>query len=876
MKSEKAKNGRASNTCPSLGHGISKAGKITTVFVIVALAFVFLSFSPFESNDADSTTAGDVTYVHSWTEMQNAVSDSSVSTIKLSADLKYGSGNGTFNISRSITIDLDGHTIDMNGGGASIFNVSNSSVNLVIEGGSSKGTLTGGSADKGGAICISAASSVTLNNLILTLNYAADGGAIYSEGTTLTINESKITSNFSNNSGGGICTNNCTINITGTEFKDNSAGTYNGGAIEFKGGALNLNNVTITGNRACENGGGIDVYDGIVNVKGNTVVNGNLAGFGDNIRLYDTNYVRVVGDLGSNAMLDITAPRNDVAYNEKKTIAKFEGVSPSSNVQERFSYNGYTQNAVWDESSGTICSEIQEYKRASRNPVLVDNWVDLEKLFKEAESGTYIVMTKNITAASNQGCLKFDRDSYKKDPRITLDLNGFTLSRDRSKSDGEGHVIKVKEGTVVIRDYVGTGVITGGYADNGGGINIGKDGICIINGATVKGNTAKEDGGGVCVNGYLEMHRCAIIGNTAKDDGGGISSGDDSWIYGEHSVISNNTAKVNGGGMHLHCISHDNFDDIYVSCNRISDGDGGGIHYDAAHYYDDKGLWLSEAYILGNSCTNKGGGLYNDKGDNHIEGGAISWNSAKEGGGVYTDEWMTISNVKILYNSATADGGGMYLNDSYRPFFHINDCNVDYNTAGKSGGAIRAHGGTAYFYGGSMNNNSVKENGGAVYLGNEGKLYLKTVTVTGNQAKLQAGAILVDDAADGFYMEGAIEITDNKADGDGQGVYLRKGKKIEMTGALSNGSLIDVAKDKNTGVFTSGFSAKNPNKDPALFFEAADGYEVNLNGKEASIDKDDTGTDIDDLYGIPIWAIIVIIVAIVAVIAGVVFWKRSH
>ena len=84
-------------------------------------------------------------------------------------------------------------------------------------------------------------------------------------------------------------------------------------------------------------------------------------------------------------------------------------------------------------------------------------------------NGANIKLTADI-ALSN--CLEIG-DGGSSTPTVTIDLNGKTLSRSLEAADADGHVIWVRTGsTLTVTDGSGdnSGKLTGGYANNGGGI----------------------------------------------------------------------------------------------------------------------------------------------------------------------------------------------------------------------------------------------------------------------------------------------------------------------------------------------------------------------------------------------------------------------
>ena len=174
--------------------------------------------------------------------------------------------------------------------------------------------------------------------------------------------------------------------------------------------------------------------------------------------------------------------------------------------------------------------------------VTASDWSELQDAVNKASSGQVIKLGADITCEKNGG------DRIKVDGKtITIDLNGHTLNRNRDKSHGDGHVIEVKgKSTLTITDSKGGGVITGGYAKRGGGVNIASDSTCILKGGTIRGNKA-EWGGGVYAHGTFKMEGGAIADNNASGSGGGIHCGKEGTLNLTGGTISGNTSDDAGG-----------------------------------------------------------------------------------------------------------------------------------------------------------------------------------------------------------------------------------------------------------------------------------------------------------------------------------------
>lgn len=85
-----------------------------------------------------------------------------------------------------------------------------------------------------------------------------------------------------------------------------------------------------------------------------------------------------------------------------------------------------------------------------------------------------------------------------------LDLGAFTLSL---RAGEEGSVLKVM-GSLTL---YGSGKITGGNAEQGGGVYVDSRGSFIMNGGEISGNRASSDGGGVYVTGSFTLGGNSII-----------------------------------------------------------------------------------------------------------------------------------------------------------------------------------------------------------------------------------------------------------------------------------------------------------------------------------------------------------------------------
>lgn len=136
-------------------------------------------------------------------------------------------------------------------------------------------TLSGGLADRGGAIA-SVGASLNLQDVNLVQNVAnIDGGALETGGGAIRIDGCSFLSNQTKRFNGGAIHGGGAIRITDSSFSDNLSG-LRGGAIHHDTGSLFIENCTFFANRANDHGGAIAVEDARLEILRSTV-SGNIA-----------------------------------------------------------------------------------------------------------------------------------------------------------------------------------------------------------------------------------------------------------------------------------------------------------------------------------------------------------------------------------------------------------------------------------------------------------------------------------------------------------------------------------------------------------------------------------------------------------------------
>ena len=264
-------------------------------------------------------------------------------------------------------------------------------------------------------------------------------------------------------------------------------------------------------------------------------------------------------------------------------------------------------------------------------------------------------------------------------------INYGTLTVSNSRIDGntgnDGGGIFNNSGIVsVLNSSLNNNTANDG---KGGGIFSFNNAKLTLTNSIVSNNQASNNGGGIDVyNADLALVSTSVTGNTAGSNGGGINleSNQGRNVSFNNSVISNNSAAVNGGG--IQSAGSVSLSNTSIRSNS-SDNDGGGIYIDS-----NSTVTLNRIIVSGNTARSNGGGIYNSN-NLTIANSTLSGNSTSEGGaggGLFNFGASALTNVTVSGNSA--GGGGGIFNQSDLPL-NLNSVTIAENTAAKSlGGGV--------------------------------------------------------------------------------------------------------------------------------------------------------------------------------------------
>jgi len=177
--------------------------------------------------------------------------------------------------------------------------------------------------------------------------------------------------------------------------------------------------------------------------------------------------------------------------------------------------------------------------------------------------------------------------------------------------------------------------LTGGTADQRGGLRVDANVTATLTDVSIQGNTATASGvagEGVFNNGDLTLRDSSVTGNMATNASNALGDGlwNDNILAVEESTVADNSANFRGGGVF----------------------NAGGV------------LTITDSTISTNTAPNSGGGILSgNNGTVSITNSTLSGNSAQNGGGVRTlyGSNTTIRHSTMTGNSATGSGGGIFV-----------------------------------------------------------------------------------------------------------------------------------------------------------------------------------------------------------------------
>ncbi|MDF1816297.1 MAG: right-handed parallel beta-helix repeat-containing protein, partial [Verrucomicrobiales bacterium] len=523
----------------------------------------------------------------------------------------------------------------------------------------------------GGGFYANRRSVVSIANGIIQDNTSSGHGAGFwaSDESTVTITDGNILSNeiaptIANNDerGGGFwVSGDATVNLDATDVTDNTAARQGGGF--FVGGesaTVNINDADIsgnTGNNGLQSGvyGGGFYAEGSVNLTSVNITGNKVIGEGG-----EDNHGGGFATAGHGAV--ITGTDVNIIGNEAWThgggwygadgTVNLTGGTISGNF-----VSGEGGTLTGDNNSNGVGAAA--YLVGEGNAIL--NNVTVENHVSESHGGAFYVTNRHF-----------------------LHLNGGIL---------QNNMAGIKDITDAVHG-IGTVIVDG---TDGGGFYATEDARVRIQGTTITGNVAEDEGGGFMIASdrtLLQIDSATIDKNTASSGGGGGFRNAGTVVFtGEGTVNITNNVTLQGNDA-----TADNVGGGFYSSGGSSLMVTGTLDNGVTGTGRDLTNGTAKINIAGNTAFGRGGGFYLSDGDIDLRGTAagdinvsqngISTNAnvggEKRGGGFWVSGGgrganVRIDNGTIANNFTPNDGGGFYTRDGATVV--LNETDILNNTA---------------------------------------------------------------------------------------------------------------------------------------------------------------------------------------------------
>ena len=309
-------------------------------------------------------------------------------------------------------------------------------------------------------------------------------------------------------------------------------------------------------------------------------------------------------------------------------------------------------------------------------------------------------------------------------------------------------------------------VVNGDFQENeatglGGGAIFQDGGSLFVTSSTFVGNEATgESGSGGAVlqaSGSAAFTASTFSSNVANRAGGAIEIIDGSLFLNDATLggatrdlaniagPSGSAAPGNGGGLHVTGEALVVLTDSLVSNNTAASEGGGLWNQTGSDLRLTGSTVVSNNEAFGADADNGGGGIFNNGGNVFINGASITQNvasgAAGSGGGILsTDGVVVVVNSDINDNAAARAGGGIEIIDGnlsvFQSDFERNDAGVSVTAAPGNGGGIHITGSARTTLAKSrFSQNIAASEGGAVWNQTNSDMFITDSTLIGNIAE---------------------------------------------------------------------------------------------------------------------------------------------
>lgn len=583
--------------------------------------------------------------------------------IKLTADIELSSYLN-INNNRTVTIDLNGHTLSRNLTSVNINGhviwIKSGKLYIKDSSGNNSGKLSGGHALNGGGIYNSGTlyfqgGTVTNCKGSLTAGGIRNNGTVYFEGGVITGNHS--------NEGGGIY-NSGTLNISGGEICSNDCSTFGGGVYSNGSSKLTITGGSITNNTAVYGGGGIDSFCDI-SMSGSVTITGNTVNSrANNIYMGGASTVINVKGALTGSSIGITLESNDRDF-----TSGFKANNSSAQPSDFFSSDVSDVSLLLNDEEAymSITSGLTYIQRSWEGGLITGKVASCTKYLSNGKYSEY----KGQSEISDDGWYLLS-GTHTYNNRLTIKGDAkFVLQDGCDIEFTKGICIEQDKSLYIYGQSNDSGKLraTGSGDDENGaiGANEGKmGGALVIHGGTIEASSTKNNaaaiGGGDGSNSG--MHSVIIYGGTVnatgKSSGAGIGGGQENESSNAPSII------IYGGT-------------VTATGGNYAAGIGGGEEGTGGNITIYGGTVIAKG---GKNAAGIGGGEDGRGGTLIIYNGNVTATGGRNAAGIGGGDTGSGGTVNIYGGTVTATGGNCGIGIG----------GVESATVNIHGGTVKAHG----------------------------------------------------------------------------------------------------------------------------------------------------------------------------------------
>ncbi|MGI8786413.1 MAG: choice-of-anchor Q domain-containing protein [Pyrinomonadaceae bacterium] len=556
----------------------------------------------------------------------------------------------TLNAATAQLVIANNGSLTINGAGANALFVSGDTKSTVFE-------ISSGAVVEINNLTITAGKEPTSQNTIF-------GGGIFNNGGTLTLQNSVVSDSVSQRNGGGIFNGVGVLNVINSTVSGNSSQNLGGGIYNNRGIAT-LSNVTVSGNSSTNQGGGISnaSTQSSLTIYSSTISDNTSVNLGGGINNVSGNALYIYNTIIANNSVTgpNSVPTSADCYNS--AVAKINytligvpngGCSDSQNAANNLSgdpnlgaltiNNGGSTpthallpgSIAIDQGNSTLSTDQRGFIR----PIDLTNVANATG-GNGADMGAYefqVSATVNSTNDPGDGVCDVaectlreaialanasaddDIITFSLIPSSVITLNGTELAIANNGSltiDGTGARMLTISGNIQSRIFtinpgataiINNLTVTGGNADQGGGIN-NNGGSLTLNALTVKSNNSTFAGGGIYNIGALVVNNSTISSNNTPNTGGGIYNRGGTFTM-NNSTVSGNRGDFGSGGIRVEFGNQATINSSTISSNTTN-GSGGGLSVVDSNSTATLNNSIVANSVSGGDCANTDSGASN-------------------------------------------------------------------------------------------------------------------------------------------------------------------------------------------------------------------------------------------------------------------------